>query len=87
MRRARRPARLAVAAMRDAQRRDPDNWQYAYGLAVAQALAGQDPRPAAAQARRLNPLEPLTRSSRAACDSTSAARRRAGAARPAIPVS
>ena len=42
------------------QRRDPDNWHYAYGLAVAQALAGEDPRPAAALARRLNPLEPLT---------------------------
>ena len=50
--------KLAVAAMRNAQRRDPDDWHYAYGLAVTQALAGQDPRPAAAQARRLNPLEP-----------------------------
>ena len=44
--------------MRNAQRRDPHDWHYAYGLAVTQALAGQDPRPAAAQALRLNPLEP-----------------------------
>ena len=50
--------KLAIAAMRNAQRRDPDNWHYAYGLAVTQALAGEDPRPAAALAKRLNPLEP-----------------------------
>jgi O-antigen ligase len=52
---------LAVRAMRSAVERDPDNWQYAYGLAVTQALAGQDPRAEAARARRLNPLEPLAR--------------------------
>ena len=28
-------------------------------IALAQALAGEDPRPAAALAARLNPLEPL----------------------------
>jgi hypothetical protein len=28
---------------------------------MAQAVAGTDPRPAAAEARRLNPLEPLAR--------------------------
>ena len=42
--------KLAITAMRNALRRDPDNWHYAYGLAVAQALAGEDPRPAAALA-------------------------------------
>ena len=52
---------LAVRAMMAAQRRDPGNWQYAYGLAVAQALAGNDPRPAAAAALRQNPLEELAR--------------------------
>ena len=52
---------LAVRAMRSAVGRDPDNWQYAYGLAVTQALAGRDPRAEAARARRLNPLEPLAR--------------------------
>jgi hypothetical protein len=50
---------LAVAAMRSALRRDPENWRYAYGVAVAEALAGRDPRAAAALAHRLNPLERL----------------------------
>jgi O-Antigen ligase len=52
---------LAVGAMEAARRRDPGNWQYSYGLAVAQALDGKDPRPAAALARRQNPLDPLAR--------------------------
>ena len=39
---------LAVAAFEAARRRDPEAWQYAYGLTVARALAGQDPRPAIA---------------------------------------
>jgi hypothetical protein len=56
--RAGRPG-LAVDAMRAAQRRDPHNWQYAYGIAITEALAGEDPRPAAQLALRLNPLEPL----------------------------
>jgi O-antigen ligase len=77
--------KLAVAAMRNAQRRDPANWHYAYGLAVTQALAGEDPRPAAAQARRLNPLEPLTISLQRRLSSNSPARRRAAAARSPIP--
>jgi hypothetical protein len=76
---------LAVAAMRNAQRRDPNDWHYAYGLAVTQALAGQDPRPAAAQARRLNPLEPYTISLDRRLSSDSPARRRAEAARSQIP--
>jgi Flp pilus assembly protein TadD len=77
--------KLAVAAMRNAQSRDPDNWHYAYGLAIAQALAGEDPRPAAARARRLNPLEPLTISLERSLRSNSAAKRRAAAARAQIP--
>jgi hypothetical protein len=52
---------LAQAAMRSAMARDPDNWQYPYGLAVARALSGADPRPAARRARRLNPLDAQTR--------------------------
>jgi O-antigen ligase len=52
---------LAVRAFEAARHRDPGNWQYSYGLAVAQALAGTDPRPAAAEARRENPLEILAR--------------------------
>jgi Flp pilus assembly protein TadD len=77
--------KLAVAAMRNAQRRDPDDWHYAYGLAVTQALAGQDPRPAAAQARRLNPLEPYVIRLARRLSSDSPARRRAAAARSPIP--
>jgi O-antigen ligase len=78
-------AGLAIDAMRAAQRRDPDNWQYAYGLAVSQALAGQDPRPAAQRALRLNPLEPLTRRLARDMQAGTAKRRRALAARSAIP--
>jgi O-antigen ligase len=52
---------LAVRAMESARTRDPQDWQYAYGLAVARAFNGQDPRPMAALARRLNPQEPLAR--------------------------
>ena len=47
--------------MESARTRDPDNWEYAYGLAVAQALNGQDPRPAAALALQLNPRDVRTR--------------------------
>jgi O-antigen ligase len=50
---------LAVRAMESARTRDPHDWQYAYGLAVAQAFNGEDPRPMAALARRLNPQEAL----------------------------
>jgi O-antigen ligase len=77
---------LAVAAMRNAQKRDPRDWHYAYGLAVTKALAGQDPRPAAAQARRLNPLEPQTISLARRLSSDSPARRRAEAARSPLPL-
>jgi hypothetical protein len=52
---------LAVTMMRRAVRRDPDWWETHYGLALAQARAGLDPRAEARRARRLNPLEPLTR--------------------------
>jgi O-antigen ligase len=52
--------RLAVAAMGEAQRRDPASWEPYYELAVAQAAAGIDPRAAAERALLMNPLEPLT---------------------------
>ena len=48
---------LAVDAMRAAQRRDPSNWEYAYGLAIALALNGEDPRQMAELAVRLNPMD------------------------------
>jgi hypothetical protein len=47
--------------MWEAVDRDPGNWQYRYSLAVAQAAAGVDPRPAAREALRLNPLDSATR--------------------------
>lgn len=49
----------AIERMRDAIARDPDDWNLHYGLAIARGAAGIDPRPAAAEAARLNPLEPL----------------------------
>jgi tetratricopeptide (TPR) repeat protein len=51
----------AIESMQKAVDRDPANWQYRYSLAVAQAAAGADPRPAAREALRLNPFEPATR--------------------------
>jgi hypothetical protein len=50
---------IGVTALRNAVRRDPDNWEHHYGLALVQAVAGQDPRPEAAEALRLNPKSPL----------------------------
>jgi O-Antigen ligase len=76
---------LALAAMRNAQRRDPRDWHYPYGIAVTQALVGEDPRPAAAEALRLNPLNPLTITLQRRLSSNSAARRRSAAMRSPIP--
>ena len=53
---------LALTAMHNAVQRDPSNWEMHYGLALAQAVAGQDPRPQADLARRLNPLNELASS-------------------------
>jgi HAMP domain-containing protein len=53
--------RLAEGAARAAVARDPGNWEYHYALALVRGAAGQDPRTAAAEARRLNPLEPRAR--------------------------
>jgi hypothetical protein len=47
---------LALQQMQAARSRDPGSWRYAYGLSIAQALAGRDPRAELAVARRLNPL-------------------------------
>jgi hypothetical protein len=44
-----------VARMQDAVRHDPAHWRYRYGLAIVRAMAGRDPRPDLALARRLNP--------------------------------
>ena len=50
----------AVSSMRQAVDRDPDNWEFRYSLAVAEAAAGKDPRPAAREALSLDPLEYAT---------------------------
>ena len=54
--------RLGVPALERAVERDPDNWEFHYGLAIVRGSAGLDPRPAAAAALRQNPLDPLTQS-------------------------
>jgi O-antigen ligase len=52
--------RRGVAAMKRAVHYDPGSWETYYTLALAQAAAGIDPRPAAARALRMDPLEALT---------------------------
>jgi O-antigen ligase len=76
---------LAVRAMEAARARDPGSWRPAYGLAVAQGLAGLDPRPAIAAARRLNPLEPVVVDLARALDTDRRARWRRAAARARLP--
>jgi len=46
---------LAIGAAEAAVRRDPDNWEYHYALALVRGAAREDPRRAAADALRLNP--------------------------------
>jgi len=53
--------RRGVERLEQAVRRDPRDWRFRYGLALARGGAGLDPRPAAAAALRLNPLQPLAR--------------------------
>lgn len=45
----------AIAHMQEAVRHDPEHWRYRYGLAIVRGMAGRDPRPDLALARRLNP--------------------------------
>ena len=47
--------KLAIGAAEAAVRRDPDNWEYHYALALVRGAAREDPRAAAADALRLNP--------------------------------
>ena len=54
--------RLGAVALEEAVERDPDNWEFRYGLAIVRGSAGLDPRPAAREALRQNPLDPLTKS-------------------------
>lgn len=52
---------LALRAARESVRLDPRAWDRHYAVALALAADRQDPRAAAREAARLNPLEPLTR--------------------------
>jgi hypothetical protein len=52
--------RSAVESMQKAIDRDPNNWEYRYGLALARAVAGEDPRRDARAALQLNPRDPQT---------------------------
>jgi hypothetical protein len=51
---------VSLDRMEQAIDRNPDSWQLTYGLAVVRGAAGLDPRPAAREARRLNPRDELT---------------------------
>jgi hypothetical protein len=53
--------KAAIADMRGAIERDPHNWNFHYGLGLARAAAGMDPRSQVRDAHRLDPREPLTR--------------------------
>ena len=72
----------------DAQRAGarPGNWHYAYGLAVAQALAGEDPRPAAALRAAPQPARAARDRARAGACAPQRRRGGAGRARAADPV-
>ncbi len=77
---------LARRAMDAARARDPHNWAYAYGQAIQYGVSGLDARPYAAEALRLNPLEPLAISLvRDLGRAKTAARRREVARRAGIP--
>jgi O-antigen ligase len=52
-------ARVAVAEMNQAVKRDPQNWLYYYGLALADASARRDPHAAIRQAKLLNPMDEM----------------------------
>jgi hypothetical protein len=48
---------LGVRAAEAGVARDPGSWELHYALAIVRGAAGLDPRPAAARALELNPLE------------------------------
>lgn len=53
--------RLGVQAFEEAVERDPHNWEVHYGLALARAVDGRDPRAQARRALELNPREAAAR--------------------------
>lgn len=52
---------LALNAIGDAERRDPQNWELRYSDALIRASAGLDPRPTARVALAMYPTSPLIR--------------------------
>jgi Tfp pilus assembly protein PilF len=50
---------LAVTMLETAVARDKGEWESYYGLALVKAVAGEDPRPAAREAYKMAPHEPL----------------------------
>ncbi len=48
----------AARELRGAIARDPGNWEYRYGLAIAEGVRGRDPRPALRAAHLRNPMDP-----------------------------
>ncbi|GAC1434235.1 MAG: hypothetical protein NVSMB51_00940 [Solirubrobacteraceae bacterium] len=52
---------LAEAVIGNAIARDPANWEFHYDLALVRAAGSRDPRPEAARALTLNPLEHAVR--------------------------
>jgi hypothetical protein len=78
--------RLAIGAMRSGIDRDSHNWELWYGLALARANAGLDPRPAARAALRLNPLSPLARDLVRRFDTSSARKWKRRAQRARLPI-
>ncbi len=51
--------RQAIDDMKQAIDRDPENWNFHYGLGLARGAAGLDPRPEFRRAKDLNPLDIL----------------------------
>ncbi len=81
--------RVRPGAARDGRRPRPrpDNWQYRYGQAIVYGVSGLDPRPYAAEAVRLNPLEPLAQTlAKDLAGAKTAARRRDITRRAGIPI-
>jgi hypothetical protein len=59
-----------LQAAQKAAHYEPNNWNYRYGLAIALAENGIDPKPAAEQALKLNPLETIVQDEVAAFSNT-----------------
>jgi len=59
-----------LAAAQKAEQLEANNWNYHYGLAIARAENGLDPRPEAARALALDPLEPIVKDEVAAFSQT-----------------